>query len=184
MSNIKKEIKLFNVFQYDEEAAYLREMHKKGWKFVKVSGLGSYTFEECEPEDVIYQLDYNQEGMKEKDEYVQMFEDCGWEYLNDYFGYSYFRKEADEMSEGENGIFCDEESRMDLFKRVFRGRAIPLILLFALTCVNLATQLLSSREYVFGKIVIVLIVVVLIIYLFVFFQFAKKYRQFMKDREV
>lgn len=46
----------------------------------------------CTPEDVVYQLDYNEEGLTHKDEYVQMFRDCGWEYIQDFGGYSYFRK--------------------------------------------------------------------------------------------
>ena len=54
----------------------LRTQHKDGWKFVKVTGIGIYHFEQCQPEDVIYQLDYNQEGLKNKQEYVQMFADC------------------------------------------------------------------------------------------------------------
>lgn len=47
---------------------------------MNVSGL-TYTFESCPPEDVIYQLDYNKEGLDHKDEYIQMFQDCGWEYV-------------------------------------------------------------------------------------------------------
>ena len=32
-------------------------------------------------EDVIYQLDYNADGLLHKEEYMQLFADCGWEYL-------------------------------------------------------------------------------------------------------
>ena len=53
---------------------------------------GMYYFEKCVPQDVVYQLDYNKEGLEHKDEYLKMFDDCGWEYLQDYAGYSYFRK--------------------------------------------------------------------------------------------
>lgn len=62
-------------------------MHKTGWKFVKVSGLGVYHFEKCTPQDVVYQLDYNKNGLTHKDEYLKMFDDCGWEYMQDYFDY-------------------------------------------------------------------------------------------------
>ena len=90
----KKEIRFFTIFQYEEEQEYLREQHNHGWKFVKVNGLSMYHFEECQPEDVIYQLDYNQEGSAHKEEYIKMFEDCGWDYIQEYVGYSYFRKSA------------------------------------------------------------------------------------------
>ena len=97
----KKQFKYFSIFNYEKEQEYLSEMHRHGWKFVKVTGFCIYHFEECEPEEVIYQLDYNQEGIENKDEYVKMFNDCGWEYLQDYVGYSYFRKPADEMNDNE-----------------------------------------------------------------------------------
>ena len=30
---------------------------------------------------MIYQIDYNKDGIAHKDEYVKIFSDCGWEYL-------------------------------------------------------------------------------------------------------
>ena len=88
----KKQFKWFTIFEYEKEQDYLREMHKSGWRFVKVTGLGMYYFEKCLPQDVVYQLDYNKDGLTHKDEYLKMFDDCGWEYIQDYLGYSYFRK--------------------------------------------------------------------------------------------
>ena len=67
----KKAFKLFTIFQYKEEQDYLRKMHQSGWKFIKVSKLSVYHFEKCIPEDVIYQLDYNRDGIKNIDEYVR-----------------------------------------------------------------------------------------------------------------
>lgn len=124
----KKETKFFTIFQYEQEQDYLRKMHASGWKFVKVSGLCVYHFEKCAPEDVVYQLDYNKEGIAHKDEYVKMFSDCGWEYLQDYMGYSYFRKAASDAA-GAEEIFCDRESRLQMLGRVFKGRALPLLAL-------------------------------------------------------
>ena len=69
----KKQFRYFTIFEYEKEQGYLRYMHQNGWKFVKVNGLGIYHFEKCAPEDVTYQLDYNQEGLAHKDEYIQMF---------------------------------------------------------------------------------------------------------------
>ena len=97
----KKQYKYFTIFDYEKEQVYLQNMHKEGWKFVKVSGFGTYHFVECTPENVVYQLDYNQEGLANKAEYVQMFNDCGWEYIQDYAGYSYFRKPAADMNGAE-----------------------------------------------------------------------------------
>ncbi|MDO4554604.1 MAG: DUF2812 domain-containing protein [Lachnospiraceae bacterium] len=130
MKDRKTQFRYFTIMDYEKEGEYLRQMHKQGWKFTGISGMCFYKFEACEPEDVVYQLDYNEEGISHKEEYVKMFEDCGWEYLMEFVGYSYFRKPVSEMQGNEDGIFCDDNSRWEMLKRVFRGRLIPLILIF------------------------------------------------------
>ena len=107
MKELKKEFRWFNIMEYEKEENYLSKRHQEGWKFKRVTFPGVYTFERCEPEKVIYQLDYNKEGIKHQMEYVRMFEDCGWEYLTEFDGYNYFRKPADKMQQEEE-IFCDE----------------------------------------------------------------------------
>ncbi len=136
----KKVFRYFTIFEYEKEQAFLRQMHQSGWKFVSVSGFGIYHFEKCPPEDVIYQLDYNKEGIAHKDEYVKMFNDCGWEYLQDYVGYSYFRKPAAQAVQGET-IFCDSRSRLQMLERVFMGKVLPLLCL--LPCVFIPCILIS-----------------------------------------
>ena len=106
---------MFSIFFYNG-----LKMHKKGWKFVKVSLGGLYGFEACEPEDVVYQLDYNPDGVKHQNEYLQMFKDCGWEYMQDFVGYSYFRKPVSEM-DGDESIFCDDESSQGEGDSITRG---------------------------------------------------------------
>ena len=76
----RKTFKLFTIFGYEKEQTYLREMHRSGWKFMKISLPGIYHFEQCDPDDVVYQIDYNQEGLAHKEEYLQMFRDCGWDF--------------------------------------------------------------------------------------------------------
>ena len=108
MSELKKEFRWFNIMEYEKEENYLSKRHQEGWKFKRVTFPGVYTFERCEPEMVIYQLDYNKEGIKHQMEYVRMFEDCGWEYLTEFGGYNYFRKPADMMQQKEE-IFCGHD---------------------------------------------------------------------------
>ena len=125
MGNSKTVFKYFTIPQYRQEEDYLSAMNEKGWCFTHVTFPGFYHFEKSEPEQVTYRLDYNQEGIRNKAEYVQMFSDCGWEYICDFVGYSYFRKEG-EVGEEREEIFCDDASRLDMMRRVFRGRIILL----------------------------------------------------------
>lgn len=176
----KKTIKYFTIVDHEKEQEYLRSMHNAGWKFIKVTGLGVYHFEECEPEDVIYQLDYNQEGIEHKDEYVQMFKDCGWEYIQDYVGYSYFKKSAS-ITNGNEEIFCDAESRLQMFRRVFKGRMIPLLVIFSAV---LAPQFVMNLVWRHDYGVASTIGIVIILYLVLFVMFAVKYHKYKQNTKL
>lgn len=179
MKNTKTELRFFSVPEWKKEETYLREQHKKGWKFVKVSGFCAYHFEKCIPEDVIYQLDYNQDGIAHKEEYVKMFSDCGWEYLQDYVGYSYFRKAASEMNQTEE-IFCDDASRLDMMKRVFKGRLIPLLTIFFLIIIpQMIQQSLIDTPFSHG--LMIFFCIMFVVYLGLFISFAISYRKYYKS---
>ena len=130
MKNTKTELRYFTIADWKQEEDYLRRRHQQGWKFTNVTFPGIYHFTRCTPEDVVYQLDYNPEGLADREAYLQIFQDCGWEHLTDFVGYSYFRKPAAAMGEGEEEIFCDDDSRREMLLRVLRHRLPPLILLF------------------------------------------------------
>lgn len=129
MGDNKTTFRVFTIMQHEEEAEYLGRMHRDGWKFTGVTFPGFYHFVKSVSEDVVYQLDYNQDGLAHKSEYIQMFADCDWEYLQDFFGYSYFRKPK-ALMQGNEEIFCDAESRLEMMKRVRRGRIVPLLIVF------------------------------------------------------
>lgn len=166
----KKTFKFFTIYEYEKEQNYLREMHRSGWKFVKVSGFGIYHFEKCIPEDVIYQLDYNQDGIEHKDEYVKLFHDCGWEYLQDYVGYSYFRKPASQADETEE-IFCDNDSKLQMLERVFRGRILPVIIL--LSCIFIPELIVSIIHKTY--MITIMFGAVICLYVTIFIMFALQY---------
>lgn len=179
MSATKTVFKWFDITQHEEEQEYLREMHRNGWKLQRVQW-AFYTFVQCEPEDVVYQLDYNQ-SIENKTEYLQMFFDCGWEYIQDMMGYSYFRKPASAMR-GEEGIFCDHESRMAMWDRVFKGRVR--ILLIILCCIIIPQIVLQSHNssaaggFLWGT-----FIGLLIVYLVILIRFARRYREAQNGQE-
>ena len=181
---MKKEFRFFTVPQWKKEEEYLRLQHKMEWKFVHVSGIGCYYFEKCEPEDVVYQLDYNLEGISSMPEYVKMFQDLGWEYLQSFWGYSYFRKPSSEMN-GEEEIFCDDASKLEMMKRVFKGRIRPAACLFFLTVLpNLCLQGYLFAEYgdarTAAPFVIYLYIVMTVLYLALFAWFGWQYWEYLK----
>lgn len=52
--------RFMTVTDYEEEEQFLREQHKEGWKLCKYLLPGFYFFDQCEPEDVVYRLDFEQ----------------------------------------------------------------------------------------------------------------------------
>ena len=159
----KKEFKYFTIANHEAEEKYLSNMHRNGWKFKKVTGLGVYHFEKCECENVVYQLDYNQQGIKNKDEYVRMFADCGWEYIQEYAGFSYFRKNASEMN-GDERIFNDEESKTAMIGRVFAGRILPLLTIFSACLVPQFVINLTNGRYVISAVLGAIIAIYLVVF--------------------
>ncbi len=173
--NRKMSVRVFTITEHEKEQAYLEKMHQKGWKFESVNLLCIYHFTKCEPKDVVYQLDFHRVGELDKGAYIQMFRDCGWEYMQDYFGYSYFRKERSELREDE-GIFCDERSRLEMYDRVFKGRMIPLLILFFLVIIpQLIMQYSRGLSEPFYVSMFVTYVCLLVLYIGIFTQFAIQY---------
>ncbi|MEG0367504.1 MAG: DUF2812 domain-containing protein [Coprobacillus sp.] len=109
--------KFFGLADFLDEQAFLEEQHAQGWKFVRFQGLIKYTFERCEEQEYVYQLDYKEDN-KDKEEYIQMFVDCGWEYLMKFQAWYYFRKPKSGVSSQDNEIFSDKESKIDMVKKV------------------------------------------------------------------
>lgn len=179
MQTTKTEFRFFTIPQWKEEENYLRKKHNSGWAFTKVSFPGFYHFERCQPEDVVYQLDYNPDGIAQRSNYVKMFQDCGWEYLQDFVGYSYFRKKSSEMN-GKEEIFCDDFSRLEMIKKVFKGRVIPLIIIFfgiIIPQIFLQSNLNGSISNTLTS----LFVVLGVIYLVLFLQFGIQYWKCWKN---
>ncbi|MBP5166828.1 MAG: DUF2812 domain-containing protein [Oscillospiraceae bacterium] len=126
-------IRFFTIADYEEEEIWLRERHKSGMKLVKMIPPCFYIFEECEPRDVIYRLDFK--NSEQTEEYMSMLGDFGWEYFAQCFGWLYFRKPADEAeTEAEGELFCDSASRSEMAAKIVKTRLLPLACIF-LCCV-------------------------------------------------
>lgn len=179
MKDTKTEFRFFTIPEWKKEERYLREQHKNGWEFIAVNHLCFYHFKKCEPKDYVYQLDYNPESVTNKNEYIQMFRDCGWEYLQNFFGYSYFRKAVSEMDGSEEEIFCDDASRLDMLKRVFRQRILPLLCLFfsiIIPQIIIQSQFHTPENHSLVVIFCILFVLYLVLFITFAIQFWKYFR--------
>lgn len=130
--------RIFTIADYEREALYFREMHAKGWKLRKVGYsillfAVKYTFEKCHPEQVSYQLDFYPMEKSERASYLQLFKDCGWEYITDFNSFSYFRKVRSKIeSNAEFEIYNDAAGKLAMVNRILRLRLVPVLLLLAI----------------------------------------------------
>jgi hypothetical protein len=132
MSETKLKVRFFTIADYEEEEQWLRAQHQNGWKLVKMVPPCFYTFEPCQPEDVIYRLDFKNQATGD---YMQMYADFGWEYAGKCVGWLYFRKPASQVdTEKEGQLFSDNQSKVDMVSHVLKARMLPIFVLF-LCCV-------------------------------------------------
>ena len=155
--------RICTIADYDREALYLREMHAQGWKLKEVSYSNlvvavKYTFEKCQPEQVVYQLDFYPMKKSERAFYLQLFKDCGWEHITNFNSFSYFRKlHSGIESDAEFEIYNDAAGKLAVVKRILTMRMLPIFLLF-LALLQVFSKLLSGRGYFsWGMFLIVII---------------------------
>ena len=130
MKNTKTLFKFFTLFEYEEEEDFLEEQHKNGWKAVSYKIPGFYKFEKCQPEDMVYRIDFTNENGAKNSEYRQMFADNGWEFLWSVNGFSIFRKPGVSDSKNNNEIFTDNTSKLQMLQKIQQRRLLPLITIF------------------------------------------------------
>lgn len=111
-----RKFKFFMVWQDDREEAWLSEMARSGLHLKSYNGFGVYTFEPGEPRNDIYRLDYLTVQGEERQHYLQLFKDAGWEHIQAVGGWQYFRKSPG--VDGPNEIFTDNASKILKYSRL------------------------------------------------------------------
>lgn len=136
MKTVRK-YRMFNIFQYDQEADFLSEMHRQGYAFVKYSPPFTYIFDLTEPQEVTYQLVYKKDH-QDDDTFLQMMADYGFAHLGEYLDYYYFRQPTDQVGQV---FFMDQENQINQMQQIMRNRLLPILLfIFILAVVNINDQ--------------------------------------------
>jgi hypothetical protein len=124
-----RKFKWFWAWQDEAEEAWLREMSQQGWHFSGIGFPTIYSFEAGEAKDYVYRLDYRSYWKMNKEDYLQLFLDSGWEYVEEMAGWHYFRQLAQAGEELE--IYTDAESKIGKYQRLLAFLGIlmlPLII--------------------------------------------------------
>jgi len=143
-SDRKHMIRFYTITDYEQEEQWLHGMYLQGWKPLHFSPVCFYTFERCEPADMVFRLEFNEKDMDAQSDYLRLLEDYGWTYLFSCLNWRYYCKPASEIQEA-NELFTDNESRLEMLARIIRRRFLPVLVIF-LCCVlpNITRELTTS----------------------------------------
>jgi hypothetical protein len=147
--------KWFWPWQDDAEEVWLRKMSQQGWHLMHVI-VGYYTFQAGPPADYVYRLDYQTPAKKEAANYLQLFQDAGWEHVAAFGNWYYFRKLGRQGDEPQ--IFTDNESKIAKYNRLLEALAVPAALL--VLYMNFVESFVSISGLVFVTFLVILVVII------------------------
>jgi len=128
-ASLKHCVRVFWAWQEDQEAEWLQRMALDGWSLKSIRGV-RYTFERTAAKRMLYRLDFKVVPNEELAEYLQLYQDAGWEYVTRFGNWFYFRRPADTTAQTE--LYTDNASRLARYRsqlRVMILAGLPLLLL-------------------------------------------------------
>ncbi|MBI9043481.1 MAG: DUF2812 domain-containing protein [Anaerolineaceae bacterium] len=169
----KTQFKWFWAWDDAKEELWLHEMSLQGWHFKSVSLPGNYIFEQGEPTDYVYRLDYFT-NTKDSDSYLQLFEDAGWDHMGKMNSWQYFRQEAVEGQELE--IFTDNASKAKKYQRLMLFHVILFPIFF-----NLILVFNRNSESDLNQIISIGVSIFLILYIYALARLLGRITQLLKS---
>lgn len=166
-----KQFRWFWAWADEKEEAYLREMALGGWHFQSVTFPGYYTFTKGEARNDFYRLD-TLPNYKDKENYLQLFEDAGWSHVGEYGNWQYFRKTAVEGEILE--IFTDNESKQKKY-----GRILLYLIIFMPIYTTLLTRV-NEASSTFYKIITVVMFLFFLLYTYAMIMLIRRISQLKK----
>ncbi|NPV75639.1 MAG: DUF2812 domain-containing protein [Anaerolineae bacterium] len=138
-----RKFKLFFAWNDDKEEAWLSQMAREGWHLQSLGFPGSYTFTAGKPRNDVYRLDYIIDR-KNYQNYLQLFQDSGWEHVGEMGNWQYFRtrQQGSQMPE----IYTDKASNTQKYALIM----LPLIVFLPIFVWMITRPIsLESRFYDF-----------------------------------
>ena len=181
MSNMDEQYttkyKCFWAWQDEQEENWLSRMAAEGYHLDKPVFPCVYRFEIGQPADITYRLDYPVLKNRDRQSYLQLFEDAGWEHAGDMNGWVYFRRTAVQGVEAQ--IFTDAESKIQKYQRLvtYLATLLPIFLLL--------TPDPSKRYFgVFGPVILGFYVALILLWAFAIINLWRRVRKLKKSQEL
>lgn len=170
MTTLKK-FHWFWAWDDEKEETWLREMSQQGWHLKSYQFPGKYTFEKGNLVNYVYRLDYFIER-KDMENYLQLFQDAGWDHLGEMGGWQYFRKETINGEVPE--IYSDNESKKKKYQRILS------FLVIFFPGFSSAIFLTSRSSSIFIQVIIFVMISLMIIYIYAMLRLMHRISQLQK----
>ena len=182
MADTVLKIRVFTIADFREEELWLRGMAREGLHLLSMTPPCFYVFEKGAPQDVIYRLDFTNND--ERGDYARMLGEFGWENCGRCVGWVYWRRPADQLaSEAEGELFSDDESRLDMVRKVVRTRMLPLLVIFFCCVLPQFFRALEGRNLAANGFFLWFFGVMTVLYLWLFLHCGGKLRRMRKELE-
>ena len=122
----------------EKEERWLAAQARSGWHLRSIGFLGGYVLERGEAAEIAYRLDVHRGRSKDREEYLGLFRDAGWEHVGSRGSWHYFRKAVVDGKVPE--IYTDPESRIGKYQRVVALLAPMLLILAVVVAPRWPTQ--------------------------------------------
>ncbi|GGE44805.1 hypothetical protein GCM10011391_24530 [Pullulanibacillus camelliae] len=141
MSQAKKVLKMFPVWQMEEEEQWLSRMAQQGWQLTGcLPVIPVYIFEEQKSHSAVFKIDLQPElRKKDRGEYKQVFADSGWEFIIKRGDRYYFQGEGTELMSQD--IYTDKPSKLERYKK----QTTLLSMLAFIFCLNGVVHFLGEK---------------------------------------
>jgi hypothetical protein len=167
MTTIKK-FHWFWAWEDEKEEAWLREMSLQGWHLKSYQFPSNYTFDKEEPVDYVYRLDYFIDR-KDRENYLQLFRDAGWDHLGEMGGWQYFRKRTTNGEAPE--IYSDNESKKKKYQRIL------LFLVIFLPIYSNVLFMTNRSSNIFIQVITFVMFVLMLIYIYAMLRLLRRITQ-------
>lgn len=155
-----RKFKWFFAWDDEREEAWLSQMAREGWHLQSLGLPSFYTFAAGEPREDVYRLDYIIDHMDYQN-YLQLFQDAGWEHIGEMGGRQYFRTHLHGSQVPE--IYTDNSSKTQKYTRLL----LPLIVFLPIYFVMITRPVsMESKFYDLYSIAKVVMSLVMLLYVY------------------
>jgi hypothetical protein len=162
--------KWFWAWQDEKEEEWLGEMAAQGLHLDGFDFPTLYRFRKGEPVEFVYRLNYPGVIKKDRESYLQLFEDTGWEHVCEMGGWVYFRRQIQPGEPTE--IFTDVESKVRKYQRV-----LMYLIIFLPIWLVVGPNFEANSMTLFDNVVFVLYTAMTLLWAFAIINLIRRVRQ-------